>query len=361
VLPATRDRYAPLPQRMPAGKNSPNAEKRYAGLGYNHAMARRVVFLAGILWAGAALFAQSLYHDASITIVPRERPRPASSAGAEPTLRIDSSLVLIPVHVTNALGASVTDLAQRQFRLFEDNIEQTVSSFFTEDAPVSVGLLFDSSGSMRSKMDKSCEALAAFFRTANPQDEFFLVEFNDRARLLLPFTQRTGEVYDQIARIRPYGRTSLLDAVYVALGQMKHARHIRKALVIFSDGGDNWSRHSVREVKRSLLESDVQVYAMGIFDPNYLEKHPIEERDGPKLLNELAQQSGGRHFPVDRLENLPAISERVGRELRSQYLLGYHPTNATRDGKYRQVKVGLALPAHNLHLDYRRGYFAPEE
>jgi Ca-activated chloride channel family protein len=324
-------------------------------------MARRAGFLAGILWVGTAVFAQSLYHDAAVTIVPREKPRPVA-AGAEPTLRIDSSLVLIPVHVTNALGASITGLDRREFRLFEDSVEQTVSSFYTEDAPVSVGLLFDASGSMRTKMDKSCEAAASFFRTANPQDEFFLIEFNDRARLLLPFTQQIDTVYHQIANIRPYGRTSLLDAVYMALGQMKHARYHRKALVIFSDGGDNWSRHSAREVRRTLVESEVQVYAMGIFDRNYLQKHPIEERYGPRLLDDLALQSGGRHFPVDDLEHLPAISERVGRELRSQYLLGYHPTNATRDGKYRQVKVGLAVSAtHDLHLEYRHGYFAPED
>jgi Ca-activated chloride channel homolog len=323
-------------------------------------MARRVVFLAGILWAGPCVFAQSLYHEAAVTIAPREKPRPAV-VGPEATLRIDSSLVLIPVHVTNAMGASITGLDRREFRILEDNVEQTVSSFFTEDAPVSVGLLFDASGSMRSKMDKSCEAVASFFQTANPQDEFFLVEFNDRARLLLPFTQDTGLVYNQVGRIRPSGRTSLLDAVHLALGQMKHARYSRRALVIFSDGGDNWSHHSVREVKRTLLESDVQIYAMGIFDRNYLEKHPVEERDGPKLLDELALQSGGRHFPVDHLEDLPAISERVGRELRSQYLLGYHPTNATRDGKYRQVKVALNLSPRDLHLDYRHGYFAPED
>jgi VWFA-related protein len=321
----------------------------------------RLGFLAGILWTGSALLAQSLYHDAAATIVPREKPRPVA-ATAEPTLRINSSLVLIPVHVTNAYGASVTDLAQRQFRLFEDNVEQTVSNFFMEDAPVSVGLLFDSSGSMRTKMDKACEAAASFFRTANPQDEFFLVEFNDRARLMLPFTTDSDAVFQQMTRIRPYGRTTLLDAVYLALGQMKHARYSRKALVIFSDGGDNWSRRSVREVKRALMESDVQIYAMGIFDSNYLEKHPIEERYGPKLLDELAQQSGGRHFPVQSLDQLPGISERIGRELRSQYLLGYHPSNDARDGKYRQVKVGLAVPGvHDLHLAYRRGYYAPED
>jgi VWFA-related protein len=324
-------------------------------------MVRRAAFLTGILWAAPAVVAQSLYHDAVIKIEPRERPRTAEPL-VQATLRVDSALVLIPVHVTNALGASITDLDRREFRLFEDNVEQAVSSFYTEDAPVSVGLLFDASGSMRTKMDKSLEAAASFFRMTNPQDEFFLMQFNDRVRLLLPFTQNTDEVSGQIARIRPNGRTSLLDAVYMGLGQMKQARHTRKALVIISDGGDNWSRHSAHEVRRRLVESDVQVYAMGIFDPDYLERHPAEERDGPKLLDDLALQSGGRHFPVDRLQDLPEISERVGRELRSQYLLGYHPSNPARDGKYRQVKVGLGLnAARGLHLDYRHGYFAPEE
>jgi Ca-activated chloride channel homolog len=321
-------------------------------------MSRKAVFLAGILWA-ASLAAQSLYHEVGVAIAPRERPH---SPGTEATLRIDSSLVLIPVHVTNALGATINGLDRREFRLFEDNVEQTISSFYTDDAPVSVGILFDASGSMRPKMDKSCEAAASFFRTANPQDEFFLVQFNDRVHLLAPFTTNIDTVYDQIARIRPSGRTSLLDAVYLALGQMKRAHNPRKALVIISDGGDNWSHHSTRQVTRALIESDVQIYAMGIFDSDYLEKHPMEERDGPALLDDLALQSGGRHFPVRKVEDLPAISERVGRELRSQYLLGYHSANDSRDGKYRKVKVGLAVPAtHDLHLDYRRGYYAPEE
>jgi VWFA-related protein len=324
-------------------------------------MARKAVFLAEVLWLATTVFCQSLYREAPVKIVPREKP-PAVVAATEPTLRIDSWLVLIPVHVTNALGVSITDLDRGDFRLFEDNVEQTVSSFSTEDAPVSVGLLFDASGSMYDKMQTACRAAASFFQTADPQDEFFLIEFNNRARLVLPFTQQTNAVYDQIAGIRPKGKTSLLDAVYLALSQMRQARYARKALVIFSDGGDNWSRYSAGEIWRTIVESDVQIYAMGIFDPNYLGKHPIEEQNGPRLLDELAQQSGGHHFPVDSLEHLPTISERVGRELHSQYVLGYHPTNDTHDGKYRQVKIALgARSARNLHVDYRRGYVAPED
>jgi VWFA-related protein len=210
-------------------------------------------------------------------------------------------------------------------------------------------------------MRKAAEAADAFFRASNPGDEFFLVEFNDRARLVVPFTENASRVYGEIARTRPMGRTSLIDAVYLAAAQMKKARYPRKALVIFSDGGDNWSRHSVREIRNALLEADLQVYAMGIFDEDYARNHPVEERNGPALLDELTFLTGGRHFPVDELERLPEISERIGRELHSQYLLGYHPTNTTRDGKYRQVKVVLQLPnAGELRTSYRRGYFGPQ-
>jgi len=265
----------------------------------------------------------------------------------------------VPVHVTTAVGATVDGLSRDNFRILEDRSEQRISSFGKEDAPVSLGFVFDTSGSMRTKMKKSAEAAAALFRTANPDDEFFLVEFNDRAKLTVPFTRKADDVYQQIARTHPNGRTSLLDALYVALGQMKKARHTRKAIVILSDGGDNWSRHSAREILTALLESDVQVYAMGIFGPDI---RSIEERNGPRLLDELTEITGGRHYPIDDLETLPEISERIGRELRSQYLLGYYPTNESRDGKYRQVVVKLAAPnARDLRTYYRRGYYAPPE
>jgi VWFA-related protein len=292
-----------------------------------------------------------------VVIAPRARPRPASDS--KPLLRIDASLVLVPVHVTTTSGALVDGLARESFRVLEDRVEQKISSFATEDAPVSIGFLFDASGSMRTKMKKAAEAAAAFFRTANPEDEFFLIEFNDKARLVVPFTRNSDEIYQQIVRTRPAGRTTLIDAICLALGQMKKASHARKAVVILSDGGDNWSRRSPRELKNALLEADVQVYAMGIFDA---EMRTEEEKNGPQLLDAITAETGGRHFPVDDIEGLPDISERIGRELRSQYLLGYHSTNATRDGKYRQVVIKLDAPnARDLRTSYRRGYYAPAE
>jgi Ca-activated chloride channel family protein len=302
---------------------------------------------------------QSSFAEGPVAIVPRAKAGPPVET--QPVLRVDSSLVLIPTHVTTAIGASVTNLIKEDFRVFEDGVEQTLSNFAREDAPISIGVLLDTSGSMQNKMQKSTEAAAAFFRTAGDEDEFFLVKFSGRAKLTVPFTPDSGKLYREIVRTRPSGQTSLLDAIHVALAHMKTARHLRKALVILSDGGDNWSRHTVRQVRNVLIESDVQIYAMGIFDTNYLVKHTIEERRGPQLLSELAEQSGGRHFPVDNLDNLPAIASRIGRELRDQYVLGYYSNNAAHDGKYRQVKLKLAIPTTTLALRtyYRQGYFAP--
>ncbi len=219
--------------------------------------------------------------DERVEIVPRSRPtsavrvpdvRPAS-------IRVDSSLVLIPVHVTTPLGATVTNLARENFQLFEENAEQTISLFANDDAPMSIGLLFDDSGSMKKKKGKVSEAAAAFFILANKEDEFFLVEFNDRAKLVVPFTGDVDELSSRIDASKPFGRTALLDGVHLALRYMKHARNLRKALVLLSDGGDNWSRHNLREIKNALLESDVQVYAMGIFGEQ-IRRHPTHEKSG---------------------------------------------------------------------------------
>jgi VWFA-related protein len=278
-------------------------------------------------------------------------------------IRVDSALVQIPVHVTTSAGASVTTLDRGRFRLFEDGVEQSITQFALEDAPISIGLLFDASGSMQKKMQRSSEAAAAFFKTANAEDEFFLVEFNDRAKLSVPFTPDSGELFQHIAHLKPFGRTSLLDAIHLAMQQMKHAQHLRKAIVILSDGGDNRSRYTTTEIKNAMLESDVQLYAMGIFDQGDAHKLPSEEQNGPRLLDELSQQTGGRHYPVDNLDELAAISERIGNELRSQYVLGYSSTNPARDGKYRRVTVTVASPPESPELKayYRQGYASPAD
>jgi Ca-activated chloride channel family protein len=288
---------------------------------------------------------------------------PAAAAVRVPPamLRVDSSLVLIPAHVTTHDGTSVTDLARENFQLFEDGVEQPITHFSQDDAPISIGLLLDTSGSMENKIAKSSDAAATFMKTANSDDEFFLVEFNERPKLTVPFTPDSGLIFKRIARSRPFGRTSLLDAIHLAMLQMKNARNLRKAIVILSDGGDNRSRFTAGEVKNDMLESDVQLYAMGVFDLDDLKKHPVEEQNGPILLDELAEETGGRLFRIENLNELGAISERISRELRSEYLLGYSPSNGERDGKYRSVQLKLNAPSgmKDLRSYYRHGYYAP--
>jgi VWFA-related protein len=275
-------------------------------------------------------------------------------------LRVDSSLVLIPAQVTTRQGSPIMDLTPKDFRIYEEGAEQQITYFAKDDAPVSIGFLLDSSGSMRNKKQKSSEAAAAFFKTANSEDEFFLIEFDDRPKLVVPFTEDTDLLYREISHTRPYGRTSLFDAIHMALTVMKGAHHDRKALVIVSDGGDNRSRYTFTAIKSDVLESDVQLYAMGIFDPDGPAQGSPEESNGPQVLDQLAELTGGRHFPVLNVGSLPDVSARIGQLLRNRYLLGYNPTNASRDGRYRGIQLDLAAPPDaGVHVQYRKGYYAP--
>jgi Ca-activated chloride channel homolog len=280
----------------------------------------------------------------------------------EAHLRVDASLVLIPVQISTPLGQPVIDLARENFRVFEDGVEQKISHFAKDDAPISIGVVFDSSGSMQNKMHKSLEAASMFFKTANPGDEFFLVDFNERPKLALGFTTDSDAVYRRISRTRPFGRTSLFDAIELAVRQMKNAKNERKAIVIVSDGGDNRSRLTFHEVKNVMLEAGVLMYSMGIFDPSDSPKLPREEREGPGLLDQLTELTGGRNYHVDNLDDLPTISARIGVQLRNQYMIGYTPANDERDGKYRRVKLSVVESGDaKLRVQYRTGYYAPAQ
>jgi Ca-activated chloride channel homolog len=316
----------------------------------------------------AALPFQSLSSDTPL-IQPHKRPEPRLGISPEmpqaalppANLQAEASLVLVPAQVTDASGAPVSGLGKQDFRVFEDGVEQSITDFSVEDAPVSVGFLFDSSASMRNKMRQSAQAAAAFFSTANQDDEFFLVEFNERAHLSVPFTSDANAVNRRVSRVHPLGRTSLLDAIHLALLQMKKAVHPRKAIVIVSDGGDNRSRYTATQIENAMRESEVQIYSMGIFDPVEQRNRTPEEKNGPRLLDDLAKDTGGRYFNVDHPDDLPVIAARIGEELRSQYLLGYSPVNQKRDGSYRRIQVTLAPRAQSpdLEVRYRRGYYAP--
>ena len=276
---------------------------------------------------------------------------PASS------IRVESALVEVPVHVTNTLGANVAGLVRADFELSEDGIKQPITYFSMGDAPTSVGLVYDSSASMRGKMEQEAAAAKAFMRTANPGDEFFLVEFGERPKLATRFTVWPEDIVRRISRTRPFGRTPLLDAIFLAMTQMKSAHNSRKALVILSDGGDNQSRRNARQIKSRLAEADLQLYAMGIYGSTDSRKLSSEEKRGPKLLTDLAEETGGRMFPVNRAEDLPEISTRISHELRTQYVLGYSP-QSNHDGKYHRITVKIHRT--DMRIQNRQGYYASQ-
>jgi len=276
-----------------------------------------------------------------------------------PHLRVDSDLVLIPVLVTDPNNRLVTGLEKEHFKLYDNKVEQVITHFAQEDAPVSIGLVFDSSGSMGPKLQKARAAVAEFIRAANPEDEFSLVAFSDHARLLAQLGTPPAEIENQLLFIQSHGETALLDAIYLSMSEMKRARHARKAILIISDGGDNASRYTERELKNWLREADVQVYSIGIFEPLGMRGRTMEEANGPALLNQIAEQTGGRLYEVYDLNELRDIATKIGSALRNQYVLGFTP-GAERDGKYHRIQVKIprihGLPG--LRTSFRSGYYA---
>jgi VWFA-related protein len=308
------------------------------------------VCLAPVLWA-------------QVTIEPRAKPSVRAEAVPKANIRVDSTLVLIPVTVTDPMNRFVTGLEKENFKIFEAGKEQDLSQFSSEDAPLSVGVVFDCSGSMGSKLDKSRQAVAQFFKTANPEDEFFLVQFHDSAELVQPFTTNLEEIQNRLTFTQSKGRTALLDAIYLALHEMKKAKNPRKALLVISDGGDNNSRYTEGEIKNLVKEADSQIYAIGIYEPVTARSRTAEELAGPGLLTDIAEQTGGRQYAVENLNELPDIASKIGVELRNQYVLGYSPQNREHDGKYRRVQVKLVQPRGlpPLRAFWRLGYYAPSQ
>ncbi len=205
------------------------------------------------------------------------------------TIHFDVDLALVNVTVTDPYNRLVTGLEPDNFRVFEDNIEQEVVNFSAEDVPISIGVIFDYSGSMSNKVGKAREAAVQFFKTANPQDEFFLVSFNERAELTSSFTNSVEDLQSRMMLAVPRGRTALLDAIYLGLSQMRGAHNAKRALLILSDGGDNHSRYNESDIKRLVKEADTQLYAIGIFDPLGYRNRTPEELGGPSLLSEVTE------------------------------------------------------------------------
>jgi Ca-activated chloride channel homolog len=309
--------------------------------------------------ASVLLLAVSLSTPAQQGVGPAVPPPPEQENPKGPVLKAESDLTLVYVTVTEPTGRLVTGLEQSNFRVYEDGKEQEIVRFASEDVPVSIGVIFDMSGSMGDKIDKSKNAAVQFLLTANPQDEFFLVDFNDRAQLVSPFTASVDDIQSRLMYVGAHGLTALYDGVYLGLSQMKGAHNRRKALLIISDGGDNHSRYGENDVRNFVQESDVQIYAIGLYEPD---GGPTpEERNGPSLLNDMTHLTGGRTYNVRSPGELPDIATKISQTLRNQYVIGYRPSNGSHDGKWRKIKVQIRPPkgVPPLSVYAKTGYYAP--
>ncbi len=276
------------------------------------------------------------------------------------TIRSKVDLVLVPVTVTDPMNRLVTGLDKENFQVFEGKDRQEVRHFSSEDAPISLGVIFDMSGSMSTKIERAREAVSEFFKTANPQDEFFLIAFADKPQEISDFTQSVDDLQNKLIYTIPKGRTALLDAIYLGISKMREAKYPKKSLLIISDGGDNHSRYTEGEIKSLVKEADVMVYSIGIYDHDFRSE---EEKLGPQLLSDVSELSGGRAFTIDNPNDLADVATKIGIELRNQYVLGYRPTNPGHDGKWHKIKVKLLPPKGlpPLHVYAKTGYYASSQ
>jgi len=320
-----------------------------------------------VQWLTPVVLAQSSAED--VHVAPRihnpqmknDEPAndPALATDATP-IKVDVNLVLVSVSIVDTLNRQVTGLDKENFEVFEGKQRQEIRHFSSEDAPVSLGVIFDTSGSMVSKIERAREAVIEFFKTANPQDEFFMLTFADKPEEVTAFTQSVEDIQGRLVYPVPKGRTALLDAIYVGLNMMRQAKYQRRALLVISDGGDKHSRYTESEIKELVMESDVQIYAIGIYDHYF---PTDEERLGPQLLSDITELTGGRTFSIDNPNDLTDVATKIAIELRNQYVLGYRPTNPAHDGKWHKIKVKLVAPKGlpPLRVYAKTGYYASSE
>jgi len=267
------------------------------------------------------------------------------------TLKVDVNLVLVNATVADLKGRLVAGLETQHFRIWEDDVEQTVESFSVEDLPISVGLIFDATGSMADKLSSARDAATAFLKTSNPRDEYFLIEFSDPPKLVQDFTTDIPRLQRRIFSSSARGLTPLYDAVHMGLDKIEGARNTKKALLIISDGEDNHSHYTFSDIREFARHHDAQIYAIGL----------IDSAQGQRTIRDLVETSGGRAFFPNSADQLQDICTRIAIELKNQYLLGYRSTNEVKDGKWRQIHVEVNPPRGlpPLTVRARTGYYAP--
>jgi Ca-activated chloride channel family protein len=267
-------------------------------------------------------------------------------------------MVLVPVTVTNRSGAAVDGLAESSFTVLENKIPQPIVSFGSQDLPASIGVIVDLSGSMETKLDVATRALHAFYSTANPADEAFLVTVSTRPETASLFSRDFGSLETELLGAHPDGATALVDTICLALQRIRAAHNKRKVLLIASDGMDNHSRYSERELMRRVRESDVQIYTIGMAQSSAGGKaiEWAEEQNGLKFLDRVAEESGGLSFRLADREDPAAAARKISHAVRNQYLIGYRPLDDGHPGEWRPIQVKVSLP--QARVSSRTGYYA---
>ncbi len=314
---------------------------------------RKAITLAFAVLLTIACVAQEVH------VEPRPKPQEKPLPSNDPALKTHTNpfvsnvdVVLVPVNVTDALARVVTGLDKSNFRVLDEGKPQDVEFFYTQDAPISVGVIFDNSGSMTNAINISRDAVKDFMKNSNPDDQFFLISFANKPKLLGDFTDSPEEIEGKLVYTMPGGMTALWDAIYLGLSKMRTAKYSKKVLLVVSDGGENNSRYRAKELKRIVLESDVQIYGVGIPGVDY----------NTTDMRIMSEYTGGRTFegpPATFADTL----EKIAIELRTQYVLGYRPNNLSHNGKFHKIKVKLEPPAGlpPLSASVRKaGYYAPE-
>lgn len=302
--------------------------------------------------------AMVIFASALAAAAQQPEPTPPDQDPATP-VRIKTDLVTLTLTVTDLYGRYVMGLGKKDFTVFDSNKEQEITFFSDTDAPVSLGVLFDVSGSMSGeKIQKARKALSRFINTSHPNDEYFLIAFNSRAQLLLDRTRDGDAVLQKLTLVNPRQNTALYDAVYLGIERVTRGSHQKRALLIISDGQDNASRYNFGEVRRLMKESDVITYAVGILDAGDTSNQIGMQ--GQAFLDELTSVTGGKSFYPSSDIEMDEIFDRISIELRHQYSVGYTPKDFQPDGKWRKVKVKVKPPRGlpRLTVRSREGYYA---
>jgi len=268
------------------------------------------------------------------------------------TLKVDVPVVLVNTTVSDLKGRLVAGLERQNFRIWEDAVEQKLEYFSLEDMPLSVGLVFDATGSMADKLSVARNAAIAFLKTSNPRDEYFLIEFSDQPKLVQNFTTDISQLQKYIFSTSAQGLTPLFDAVHLGLETITSGKNTKKALLIITDGEDNHSHYTFADIREFTREQDAQIYAIGL----------VSSLVGQTTIKDLVETTGGRAFFPNSVNQLEDICTRIAIELKNQYLLGYRSSNEARNGQWRQIRVEVNPPKGlpTLAVRARTGYYAPK-